>query len=118
MALEEIVGQFGDVFSPVPQRWDLHVDSVQPVVQVDPEPSVRHQFRQRFIGRDDDAGVDFAGAAAAHALDGEILDGAQQLRLRGRPRTPVAVRSSIPNNSASSSVSTMAAQLTATNGPR
>ncbi len=35
-----------------------------------------------------------------------------------RPRTPVAVRSSIPNSSASSSVSTMAAQLTATKGPR
>ena len=34
-----------------------------------------------------------------------------------RPRTPVAVRSSIPNNSASRSVSTTAAQFTATNGP-
>ena len=35
-----------------------------------------------------------------------------------RPLTPVAVRSSMPNSSASSSVSTSAAQLTATNGPR
>ena len=35
-----------------------------------------------------------------------------------RPRTPVAVRSSMPNSSASSSVSTSAAQLTATNGRR
>ena len=34
-----------------------------------------------------------------------------------RPRTPVAVRSSMPNSSASSSVSTSAAQLMATNGP-
>ena len=34
-----------------------------------------------------------------------------------RPRTPVAVRSSMPNNSASMSVSTSAAQLIATNGP-
>ena len=33
-----------------------------------------------------------------------------------RPRTPVAVRSSMPKSSASSSVSTIAAQLTATNG--
>ena len=32
-------------------------------------------------------------------------------------RTPVAVRSSMPKSSASSSVSTIAAQLTATNGP-
>ena len=37
--------------------------------------------------------------------------------LPARPRTPVAVRSSMPNSSASTSVSTMAAQLTATNGP-
>ncbi len=35
-----------------------------------------------------------------------------------RPRTPVAVRSSMPNSSASSSDSTIAAQLTATKGPR
>ena len=34
-----------------------------------------------------------------------------------RPRTPVAVRSSMPKSSASSSVSTSAAQLMATNGP-
>ena len=35
-----------------------------------------------------------------------------------RARTPVAMRSSMPNSSASSNVSTNAAQLTATNGPR
>jgi hypothetical protein len=34
-----------------------------------------------------------------------------------RPRTPLAVRSSMPNSSASISVSTSAAQLIATNGP-
>ncbi len=34
-----------------------------------------------------------------------------------RPRTPVAVRSSMPNSSASSSVSTIAAQFSATKGP-
>ena len=34
-----------------------------------------------------------------------------------RPRTPVAIRSSMPKSSASRSVSTSAAQLTATNGP-
>jgi hypothetical protein len=33
------------------------------------------------------------------------------------PRATVAVRSSMPNSSASSRVSTKAAQLTATNGP-
>jgi hypothetical protein len=38
--------------------------------------------------------------------------------LAQRPRTPVAARSSIANSSASSSVSTIAAQFTGTNGPK
>ena len=79
-------------------------------------------------------------AGSPHALNRKVLDYAQQLGLRrerevrdliqeqraavrmlefpAAPLTPVAVRSSIPNSSASSSVSTSAAQLTATKGPR
>ena len=84
MALEKILRELDDVVAARAQRRHLHVDAVEPVVEVQPEPAVLDQPRQRPVGRDDDARVDPARAEAADPLDREILNRAQQLRLRGR----------------------------------
>ena len=140
VSFEEVVGELEDVGSPFAERRDADVDAAQPVVEVGPEQVLFDEIAEAPVGGRDDTDVDAVDSVASHALHGEILDGAEQFGLRRcgdrsdtssrnsvppsacsnlprRPRTPVAVRSSIPNNSASSSVSTSAAQLMATNGP-
>ena len=82
MSFKEVVRQFttsarrsrsgGTCTSTPCSRW----------YRIHPKPSVRHQPRQRTVGGHDDPGVDATGAGAADALDGQVLDGAQQLRLR------------------------------------
>ena len=67
-----------------PKRWHLHVHSMQPVVKVQPESPQLDQPRERAVGRHDDPRVDPARAEAADALDGQILNGAQELGLCGR----------------------------------
>ena len=84
MPFEEVPRQFEDVVAPVPQRRDLHVDSVEPIEEIQPEPVLLDELGQRPVGGDDDAGVDAASGRAADAFDGEVLDGTQQLGLRGK----------------------------------
>ena len=139
MAGEKVLHQLEDVAAPLAKRGHADVDAAQAIEQIGAERPLLHEIRESAIGRGDDPDVDPVHTVAADAFDGKILNRAQQLRLRGQrqirdfieeqraairrfelprlPRTPVAVRSSIPNSSASSSVSTSAAQLMAMNGP-
>ena len=114
------------------------VVELEPVGPSERNGALDHALELADVGRHDDPRVDPARAKTADALDGQILNGRRSLACaagdrsdtssrraspRGcansprRPRTPVAVRSSIPKSSASSRVSTIAAQLTATKGP-
>ena len=125
--------EFHNVLAALAQRRHLHLDAVEAVVQVHPELAIGDHARQRAVGGNDYAAVDAARVGATDAFDGKILDGGSSFdcaaadrsetssrnsvpscacsNLPRRPRTPVAVRSSIPKSSASSSVSTIAAQL-------
>ena len=82
MTRQKVVGQLQDVFLALPQRRHSNIDSAQPVIQVRSEQAALGQCRQRPIGRRHDACVDALGAAAADALDHQVLDRAEQLRLR------------------------------------
>ena len=84
MAFEKVLRELDDVVASRAERRHLHVDAVEAVVEVHAEPAVLDEARQRPVGRDDDPRVDAARAVAAYTLDREILNGAQQLRLRGR----------------------------------
>ena len=83
MPLEEVVSELHHIPPTFPQRRHLHLNANEPVVQIHPEPAVGHQTCQRPVGGNHDPRVDPAGTKAAHPLDGEILDGSQQLGLGG-----------------------------------
>jgi len=82
MAIEEVSGQLQDVFAPLSKRRHLNVDAVQSVIQIGPEPTLSDERFQRSIRCDHDSRIDATHAVAADALDSEILNRTQQLRLR------------------------------------
>ena len=84
MTLQKVPGELGDVLAPRPQRRHLHVDAMQAVVQVQPEAPQLHQPGQRPVGGHDDPRVDAARPEPADPLDRQVLNRAQQLRLRRR----------------------------------
>ena len=60
----------------------MHLDAAEPVEQVGAEQPVRNEPAEAAIRRRDDAHVDAPPAGAADPLDGEVLDGTQELGLR------------------------------------
>jgi hypothetical protein len=83
MPRQEVHRQFEHVFAPLTKRRHMNVDAAQPVEEVGPEQPARHEASQRTIRGSDDACVHAARARGPHTLDRQILDGAQQLGLRG-----------------------------------
>src|SRR5690554_2123797 len=83
-ALQDMVGQQGDVVAPVPKWWYRQFDYVDAVEQVLAEAAFLHQFRQVFVGGAEDADVygDFLGVA--YRAYGFFLDGPQQFYLHGQ----------------------------------
>ena len=79
---EEIGGQFGNVLAPGTQRRHVDFDAAQTVVQVGSKQAARHHVGQRTIGRGDNPRIDAARSVPADAFHRNILNGAQQLRLR------------------------------------
>ena len=49
MAGQKMLGQFNNVVSTSPQRWNPQFDPGQPVIQVDTEASVGDQVAQTLI---------------------------------------------------------------------
>ena len=92
---------------PVRRRDDAHVDARPPV------PPTRSTVRS-WMARSSFACAD---SDRSDTSSRNSVPPSACSNLPRRPRTPVAVRSSMPNSSASISVSTSAAQLMATNGP-
>ena len=84
MTIEEVPRQLEDVIPARPKRRHLHVDAIELVIQVQPEAAMLDHLGKGTIRGDDEPRVDLTSAAAADALDREVLDGVQQLGLRRR----------------------------------
>ena len=82
---EEIARELQDVGPPFAEGRHAEVDAAQAVEEVLTEELAFHEPGESTVGGGHDANVDAAGCAAAHGLDGEILDDPQQLGL-GRER--------------------------------
>ena len=82
MPSQEVRGKLRNVVASQPKGRHVNIDATEPVVQVRAEQPACHELRQGTVGRRDDARVDPARARAAHSLHGQVLDGAQQFRLR------------------------------------
>ena len=140
MLVDEVLDQQRDVVGAARAAAARDRDDVQPVEQIVPEPAFVDQLPQVAVGRRDHAHVDLLGPFGAERLDLALLQHAQQLGLQRRAHradlveeeraavgqrelalawcrsAPVNAPRTWPNSSDSSSVSGIAAQLTATNG--
>ena len=135
---EEVLHEQRHVLLPLAQRRQLHRDHVQPVEQILAELSFGDEPAQVAVGRGDDADVDLDRVRIADALELALLQHAQQLHLQRRahradfveeeralvrllerpwrlPTAPVNAPRTWPKSSASSSVSGIALQFSATN---
>ena len=82
--IEEVAGEQGNVFPPLPQRRQDDGHDAQPVEEVFPEFSFRHQRRQILVGRGEDPDVHLDAVGAADAPHLAFLEHAQELRLHAR----------------------------------
>src|SRR5258708_4634233 len=82
-AAAEMLGEQRDVLSPVAQRRDGHDIEGETVQEIAAEAALIGQRRQIDISGGDDADVDTLHVVAADALEGAVLDDAQDLLLDG-----------------------------------
>ena len=73
----------GDVVATLPQRGQIDVEDVEPVVQVGAEAPRFHMLAQRTVRGRDHSHVHFDGLHAAHARELALLQHPQELHLRG-----------------------------------
>src|SRR5262249_13136858 len=81
---EQEIDQLGDIVTAFAQGWNRDGDDVEPIVKVLTEPALFDFTRQVLVGGGEDAGprgYRFVGADRKHFL---LLDGPQQLGLRGQ----------------------------------
>ncbi len=81
VTLEKVVRELDDVGAPLAQRGHAHVDAAQAIEQVGPKQPLLDEILQTAVRSGNDPDVDAMCAVSADALDGQILDGAQQLGL-------------------------------------
>ena len=79
-----MIRQQRDVTGPVPERGHFDRDHVDPPEEVGPKAAGGHERGEVFVGGQDDAGVDGVGLPAAHRLEPQVLQHAQQFHLHGR----------------------------------
>ena len=79
---EEMAGERRKVADPVAKRRDRHVNDVEPVIEILPEPAGGHFVGEPSIGGGDDPHVHGLRDPAAEALELAGLEHAQQLYLR------------------------------------
>ena len=84
VAAEEEEGQLGDVADALAERGDLQGDHVEAVVEILAEEALGDALAQVAVGGGEDAHVDLEGLVAAHALEGALLEEAEQLDLGGQ----------------------------------
>ena len=81
VAREEVPRERQDVLAPLAQRRELDRDDVQAEVEVLAEAARGHLVAEDAVRRGDDAHVDRARLASAHAEHLALLEDAQELRL-------------------------------------
>src|SRR5262249_34868595 len=84
MTFEKEIGQLRDVGPPLAERGDAHVDATQAIEQIRTKGAALDEVGEAAVSRRDDSNVDAVRASPADPLDGEILNGPKQLRLRGK----------------------------------
>ena len=138
---QEIAGEQHRVAGPFAQRRNLHADLVEPVEKILAEPAVVDQLRQVLVRGADHADVDLdrpgarrparspgscrkrssftcsGGGMSPISSRNSVPPVAARTCRSSASRAPVNAPFSWPNSSLSSSVSGIAAQLIATNGP-
>ena len=82
--LQERTGEHDDVAAPQTKRWHVEMHHVEAVEEVLAEAPLANLGRQVSIRRCDDAYVDRDRVASADALEGSLLQDAQELRLDER----------------------------------
>ena len=75
---QKILNQQRNILAALAQGRDKHGKGVEAVIQVGTKAPLLHGFEQVFIGGRHHAHVDFAGLAAAHALELALLQHAQK----------------------------------------
>src|SRR5262249_60184766 len=78
VAVDEILEEEWDVFSPLAQRRDVDREPVQPVEQIAPKGAGIDGRLQVAIGRRDDAHVGANGLGSTDALEFTLLEDSQQ----------------------------------------
>src|SRR5205814_8569297 len=86
--LREMLDQFEDIVTPLPERRNGERDYLQPEVQVLAKCAGPHGTLEVVIGRRNDAHVGSNHLVAANALDLLGLDRAKQFRLRVGSKIP------------------------------
>ena len=66
---------------PLPQRRQLDLEYLQPVVEIFAEALLLHDGRKRLVARGDNAQVNAPAGGGAQAIDGLLLQDAEDLRL-------------------------------------
>ena len=80
-ALQQALGEQGQVFYPFAQRRQTDWEAADAVVQVFAEAAVRDHLPERFMGRRHQAEIRMHRAQATHRAEAAGLDQAQQLHL-------------------------------------
>ena len=83
-AQDEFVDQHRDVLHPLAQRGHLDGEYVEPVEEIFPETVLGDHLFQVLVRRGNDAHVRLLGLVATDALEGALLQHAQQLDLHGQ----------------------------------
>ena len=81
-ALDEIFRQRNDLARAIAQRRHPDLDHVEAIIKVLAKTLLAHELFEVLIGRRDDARIDLDGLGAADALEGFLLQEAQQLDLQ------------------------------------
>src|SRR6185436_3906342 len=82
-AAQEMVRQHDDVAATNAKRWHFDVHDIEPVVEVFAESTLPNVGPEIAVGRRDDADIDRDRFVAPDALEGALLQDAQELHLRG-----------------------------------
>ena len=85
VALEEVLGERRHVARPLAERRQRHAHDVEPVEEVQAEEPVPDGGAEVAVGRGDEPDVGLDGPRPADALEGLVLEHAEELRLEGGP---------------------------------
>src|SRR5688572_7446072 len=81
---QKVGRQFTDVVASAAQGWNVNLDAAQAIEEVSAKQPASHEICQGPVGGRDDPRVHPPDVRAADALDRQVLNGSEQLRLCGQ----------------------------------